>query len=167
MKQALTFERKSLILGCALAALGSLASHAVAQTSVKDAWVRATVFQQKTTGAFMEITSAPGARLLAVATPLAQRTEIHEMKMDGDIMRMAAVPGVDLPAGVMVPFKSGGFHIMMMGLKAPLQPGTVVPLTLTLRGPSGKFETVEVQAPVRPLGLAAPPPHKMGQADKP
>jgi copper(I)-binding protein len=166
MKHSFISRRRALILRFTLAAMGSLAGNAFAQTTVKDAWVRATVFQQKTTGAFMEITSAPGARLLSVATPLAQRTEIHEMKMDGDMMRMAAVPGVDLPAGVMVPFKSGGFHIMMMGLKAPLQPGAVVPLTLTLRGPSGKVETVEVQAPVRPLGLP-PPHHKTGQADKP
>ena len=166
MKQALTFVGPEALAGWTMALLGLFSSGASAQTTAKDAWVRATVFQQKTTGAFMELTSAQGARLLSVATPLAAQTEIHEMKMAGDVMRMAAVSGVDLPAGVPVPFQPGGFHIMMMGLKAPLQPGTVVPLTLTLRGSNGKVETVEVQAPVRPLGLA-PPPNKSAPAEKP
>jgi copper(I)-binding protein len=144
-------------LSAALLCLG-LSTHAQAQTTVKDAWVRGTVAQQKATGAFMQITSASGGKLVAVSSPAAGVVEMHEMKMDGSVMKMAAVPFLDLPAGQPVALKPGGYHVMLMDLKQPLKDGDSVPLTLTLEGKDGKKETLEVKAPVKALG--APQGHE-------
>lgn len=142
----------------ALAAATLLTQAAWAQTEVKEAWVRGTVAQQKATGAFMQITSKQGGKLVSVGSPLAGVVEIHEMKMDGNMMRMAAVPGVDLPAGKAVEFKPGGYHVMMMDLKQTIKAGDTVPLTLTVEGKDGKKETIEVKASVKALGVKADAP---------
>ena len=136
----------------AAAALLALVSAAQAQTTIKDAWVRGTVAQQKASGAFMHITSAQGGKLLSVSTPVAGVAEIHEMAMQGDTMRMRAVPSLELPAGKPVELKPGGFHLMLMDLKAQLKAGDTVPLTLVVEGKDGKRETLEVKASVRALG---------------
>lgn len=123
-----------------------------AQTSVTDAWVRGTVAQQKATGAFMQITSAKGGKLMAVSTPTAAVAEIHEMTMDGSTMKMRALPWLALPAGKAVALKPGGHHLMLMDLKAPLKAGDQVVLTLVIEGQDGRRETLEVKAPVKALG---------------
>lgn len=128
---------------------------ALAQTTVTDLWVRGTVAQQKTTGAFMQLQSAQGGKLLSAASPAAGLVEIHEMKMEGSVMKMAAVSGVDLPAGQTVALKPGGYHVMLMDLKQPLKAGDTVPLTLTIEGKDGKKETLELKAPVKALGAPA------------
>jgi periplasmic copper chaperone A len=134
-------------------ALGAAVSiPAMAQTTVKDPWVRGTVAQQKVTGAFMQITSVQGGKLLSVSTPVAGMVEIHEMKMEGTLMKMAAVDKVELPAGKTVELKAGSFHVMLMDLKQPLKAGDTVPLTLVVEGKDGKKETLEVNAPVKALG---------------
>ncbi|MFO1341049.1 MAG: copper chaperone PCu(A)C [Burkholderiaceae bacterium] len=133
--------------------LAMAASAASAQTTVKDAWVRGTVPQQQASGAFMQITSAQGGRLVAVSTPVAGVAEIHEMKMDGGVMKMAPVAGgLVLPAGKPVELKPGGYHLMLMGLKQQLKGGDNVPLSLTVEGPDGKKETLDLSVPVRALG---------------
>jgi copper(I)-binding protein len=135
---------------------------AQAQTTVTDPWVRGTVAQQKTTGLFAKITSAKGGKLVAVASPVAGVVEIHEMSMDGTTMKMRALPnGLALPAGQAVELKPGGYHVMLTDLKQPLKAGDFVALTLTIEGLDGKQETVEVKAPVKPLGAAAMPAHGM------
>ncbi len=124
-----------------------------AQTTVKDAWVRGTVAQQMATGAFMQITSAGGGKLLSASTPAAGLTEIHEMKMAGSTMQMRALPaGLDLPAGQAVDFKPGGYHLMLMDLRAPLKAGDTLDLTLVILTKDGKRETLVVKAPVKALG---------------
>ena len=135
-----------------LAALVTAAPWVSAQTTVKDAWVRATVPQQKASGAFMRITSATGGKLVAVSSPVAGVVEIHEMSMSGNVMNMHAIPGLDLPAGKAVELKPGGYHVMMMDLKQQMKDGEVVPLTLVVEGKDGKRETIQVEAPVRALG---------------
>ena len=139
-------------LACTLAALISLP--ALAQTTVKDAWVRGTVAEQKATGAFFSITSAQGGKLLSAASPVAGVVQIHEMKMEGSTMRMGAVAALDLPAAKAVELKPGGYHVMLMDLKAPLATGQSVELTLVVEGKDGKQETLRVKAPVRALGAA-------------
>ena len=134
----------------------TLAAPALAQTTTKDAWVRGTVAAQKATGAFMQITSTQGGKLVSAASPVAGVVENHEMKMDGNVMKMAPIPGLDLPAGKMVELKPGGYHVMLMDLKQPLKAGDTVPLTLTVEGKDGKKETLEIKAPVRALGASAP-----------
>ena len=130
------------------------ASAAFGQTTVANAWVRGTVDQQKATGLFAQITSPSGGRLVSVSSPLAGIAEIHEMTMDGEMMRMRAVSALDLPAGKAVELKPGGFHVMLLELKRTLKAGDVVPLTLVIEGADKKRETVEVRAPVRALGDA-------------
>jgi periplasmic copper chaperone A len=125
-----------------------------AQTQVKDAWVRGTVAQQGATGLFAQITSSSGGRLVSAASPLAGTVEIHEMSMDGSVMKMRAVASIELPAGRMVKLEPGGYHIMLMGLKQPLKAGDKVPVTLVVEGAANKRETIQIEAPVRALGDA-------------
>ena len=139
----------------AAAALLALATASFAQTTVKDAWVRGTVAQQKASGAFMQITSAQGGKLVAASSPVAGVVEVHEMAMEGTTMRMRAVPSLELPAGKTVELKSGGYHVMLMDLKQQLKAGDTVPLSLVVEGKDGKRETIEVKAPVRALGADA------------
>ncbi len=147
-------------IACAtLALLTLLALPAQAQTRVTDPWVRGTVAEQKATGAFMQLTSAAGGKLVSVSSPAAGVVEIHEMKMDGSTMHMRAIPGLDLPAGKAVELKPGGYHVMLLDLKAPLAAGSSVDLNLVVEGKDGKRETIVVKAPVRALG-AAMPEHK-------
>ena len=120
-----------------------------AQTvEVKDAWVRATVPGQKGTGAFMNITAKDGAKLVGVSSPVAGVAEVHEMKMDGDIMRMRAVPALELPAGQTVQLKPGGYHVMLMELKQGLPKDSTVPLTLRLQDAKGVETRMDVSVPV-------------------
>jgi copper(I)-binding protein len=136
-----------LLAAAALAA----SSAALAQTAVTDAWVRGTVSGQKATGAFMQLKSAAGAALVSAASPVAGVVEIHEMRMEGDVMRMRAIPKLDLPPNRTVELKPGGYHVMLMDLKQPLRKGEVVPITLRVQGADGKTETLEVKAEVRDL----------------
>ena len=122
--------------------------------TVTDAWARATVQGQKATGAFMKITSKDNAKLIAVSSPVAGVAEVHEMKMEKDVMKMAALPnGLDLPAGKAVELKPGGYHVMLMDLKAPLAKDATVPLTLTLQDAKGVKSTVALKVLV---GMQAP-----------
>ena len=137
------------------------ASGACAQTTVKDAWVRGTVAQQKSTGLFAEITSAKGGKLVSASTSVAGVVEIHEMTMEGDVMKMRALPGgLDLPAGKTVSLKAGGYHVMLMDLKRPLAAGEILTVSLVVEGADKKRETIEVKAPVRALGASSGAEHK-------
>ncbi|MCP5271648.1 MAG: copper chaperone PCu(A)C [Burkholderiaceae bacterium] len=132
-----------------------LAGAAHAQVTVKDAWVRGTVAQQRASGLFAQITSAQGGKLVAASSPVAGVVEIHEMSMEGSTMRMRELTGgLALPAGQAVELKPGGYHVMLMDLKQQLKAGETVPVTLVVEGPDGQRENVEVQAPVRALGAA-------------
>lgn len=122
---------------------------AQAQVKVDDPWVRATVAPQKATGAFMQITSAKAAKVVAVSSPVAAMVEIHEMKMDDGVMRMRAVDALPLPAGQAVALKPGSYHVMLMGLKQPIKAGETVPLTLTVEAEGGQRSAVEVKAVAR------------------
>ena len=128
-----------------------LAFGAQAQTTVKDAWVRGTVAGQKATGLFAQISSAGGGKLVSASSPVAGTVEIHEMAMDGSVMKMRAVPAVELPAGKTVDFKSGGYHLMLLDLKQELKAGDAVPVTLVIEGAGGQRETLEIKAPVKAL----------------
>ena len=135
-----------------MTALAVLALNANAQVTVSDAWARATVPQQKATGAFVRLQASEASRLVAVSSPVAASVEIHEMAMTGDVMQMREVTGIDLPAGQLVELKPGGFHLMLMGLKKPVTVGEALPLTLVFEGKGGKRQTVEVKAEARALG---------------
>ncbi len=133
----------------------AFATTATAQTSVKDPWIRGTVAQQKATGMFAQITSTAGGKLVSASSPVAGVVEIHEMAMEGNVMKMRAVPGLDLPAGKAVDLKPGGYHVMLMDLKQQLKEGETVAVTLVVEGKDGKKETIEVKAPVKALTTPA------------
>ncbi|MEJ6007354.1 copper chaperone PCu(A)C [Paucibacter sp. AS339] len=143
---------KTLI--CSALLLASV--QAWAQVDVSQAWVRATVAQQKATGAFMQLKSQGDARLVEVRSSVAGITEVHEMAMDGSVMKMRAISALDLPAGKAVELKPGGLHVMLMDLKAPIKAGDKVALTLVFEDKAGKkLPAVEVQAEARQLGAPA------------
>ena len=143
----------------AIAALAA-APCALAQVAVMDPWVRGTVAGQTGTGAYMQLKSATDVAVVGVASPVAGIAEIHDMKMDGTVMRMAAVRRLELPANRIVDLKPGGLHVMLMALKRPLKDGERVPITLTVEDKAGQRFTVAVDAPVRPLAAPAPSQHK-------
>jgi copper(I)-binding protein len=140
-----------------LAALIFAAFPVMAQVTVKDPWVRATVSAQKATGAFMQITSVQDVRLIEASSPAAGVVEVHEMVMEKDVMKMRAVKGLDLPAGKTVELKPGGYHVMLMDLKQQMKEGDTVPVTLVVEGKDKKRSTIEVKAPVRPLTAVSKP----------
>ena len=144
----MTHTLKTLFVAAALAATAF--ASAFAQTiDVKDAWVRTSVPGQKATGAFMKITAREGSRLVAASSPVAGITEVHEMKMDGNIMKMRALEnGLELPAGKTVELKPGGFHVMLMDLKGPLAKDSTVPLTLVFKDAKGVESKLELKLPV-------------------
>jgi copper(I)-binding protein len=132
--------------------LASGALHAQ-NVDVRDGWVRSTVPGQKGTGAFMTLTAKDGTRLVGVSTPVAGIAEVHEMKLEGDVMKMRALPGLDLPAGKAVELKPGGYHLMLMDLKQPLAKGADVPVTLRFKDAKGVESQLELKLPA---GTTAP-----------
>lgn len=97
-------------------------------------------------------------RLVSASSPVAGVAQLHEMKMEGDVMKMAELPdGIAIPAGSTVTLSPGGLHIMLMDLKQPLVEGTMVPLTLTFE----KSGTIEIQLAVGAIN-ADEPAHAMG-----
>ena len=135
------------------------AALAQAQIQVEGAWARASVQGQKATGAFMKLTAKDGAKLVSASSPAAGVTEVHEMKMEGDVMKMRAIPALDPPAGRAVELKPGGYHVMLMDLKAPLMKDTVVPLTLVFKDAKGAESKVELKVPVSAVAPAAAHKH--------
>ncbi|WP_426106704.1 copper chaperone PCu(A)C [Massilia sp. TSP1-1-2] len=139
-----------------LLSLLSGAAQAQAQVSVTAPWVRATVPAQASTGAFMHVQSATAVRLVGVRSPVAATVELHKMEMTGSMMKMGAVDGIDLPAGKVVNLASGGYHIMLTGLKRQLKAGEAIELTLLVRGKDGKGDSVTVKVPVKPMTFVSP-----------
>ena len=136
-------------------ALVGLALPAVAQTQVTDAWARATVPHQQSTGAFMTLTADSDSKLIDVQSPVAEIVEVHQMTMDNDVMGMKQVKSVDLPAGKAVRLDPSGYHVMLMKLHQQVKEGEQVPLTLVIEDAKGQKQTLEIQAPVRALNAEA------------
>ena len=132
------------------------ASALAADVDVKAPWVRGTVTGQQATGAFMEVTSKAGATIISASSPVAGVTEVHEMKMDGGVMKMRAIARLELPSGMPVMLAPGGYHVMLMDLKQPLKKGEIVPITLKLEGKNNTVETIDIKAEVRDLTATAP-----------
>ena len=142
--------------GLVFAAIGALATQSAwsANISVTDAWARATMPGQQVSGAYMQILSDADARLVSASSPAVPRVEVHEMRMDGDVMRMREVQAIDLPKGKTVTLQPGGFHIMLMNLPKPIAAGEIIPLTLVVES-GGKRQTVEVKAEARTMSGGA------------
>ena len=151
---------KALVAAALLASAATLPAWA-ANVGVTDAWARATMPGQKVSGAYMQIRSDADARLVGASSPAVPRVEVHEMKMDGDVMRMREVKAIELPKGKTVSLEPGGYHIMLMNLAKPIAAGEIIPLVLTVES-GGKQQTIEVKAEARaPMGGGMPMQHKI------
>jgi copper(I)-binding protein len=142
------------MLAAALASGTALAEEYKANTlRISNAFVRATPPGAKVAGAFMSIENQgkEADRLVSASSPVAGLVEIHEMAMDGGMMKMRAIKGVDLKPGATVELRPGGYHVMLEDLKQPLKQGDQIPVLLTFE----KAGTVEIKVKVEPMGAAA------------
>ncbi|AKJ28674.1 hypothetical protein AAW51_1983 [Caldimonas brevitalea] len=128
---------------------------------VSDAWARPTVAGQPSGAAYLAIENRGQAadKLIAAQLPQANSTELHNMAMEGTVMRMRSVDGVELPPGQTVRLKPGGLHLMLLGLKTPLKTGESLPLTLRFQH-AGELT---VPLTVGPAPTATAPSHGHGQ----
>jgi copper(I)-binding protein len=149
----------ALALAASLAATPSLAlDYKVGSIEIGQPWSRATPSTAPSAGGFLTLTNKGDGpdRLIAVETSAARLAEVHEMKMDGAVMRMRALEnGIALPPGRTVEFKPGGYHVMFIGLKAPFVKDQKVPATLVFE----KAGRVEVEFEVDALGATRPAGH--------
>jgi hypothetical protein len=132
----------------AFAASLVVASAALAQPTqleVDHAWARATPGKADNGAAYVTITSPTADRLVSASTPVAKKAELHTMSMQGMVMKMRPISGVDIPAGQPVSLKPGGEHIMLMGLNEPLREGRSFPLTLDFEKAGPRTVTVTVE----------------------
>jgi hypothetical protein len=129
----------------------TFAASAQAEVIVKDAWIRATVPQQKVGGVFLQIECSSDAKLIEAHSDAAASAELHEMKFDNNIMRMRAIEQLELPAGKSITLKPGGYHLMLMGLKNQVKVGDVIPLTLVIENKDKKRQTVQVKVVAKPI----------------
>ena len=148
------FAGAALLASCALTLVQVTPAAAAAPTvKVTDAWVRVPAPGQKTASAYVELTSDRDAALVAAGSPAAGSVALHSVSMHEGIMRMRAMPRIELPAGKTVKFAPGGLHLMLSDLKRPLKAGDTVTLNLSVQdtGPSkgSALTALEIQAPVR------------------
>lgn len=145
--------------------LAAVCSVSVAQeplVQVNDAWVRQAVKGQSGTGGFMTLTSRVPLTLVGFRSPVSASAELHEMSMQGDVMRMRAIDALPLPAGQPVALQPGGHHLMLMGLTRPLSVGDHLVLTLKLRDGKGQIIKQTIRVPVlatAPAAATASQPH--------
>ncbi len=131
------------------------ADYRLGSLEIGQPWTRATAPTAPAAGGFLTVTNKGTTpdRLIAVRTPVAAQAEIHEMKMDGDVMRMRELDkGLEIPPGATVTLAPGGFHLMLMNLKQPLLKDTRVPVTLVFE----KAGSIDVELSVESMGATHP-----------
>lgn len=145
-----TISKFLLALLCTVLASTSAFSQAV---TVSNPWARATVQGQKGAGVFMTISSPSDVRLVSASSPVAAFGQVHEMRMEGDIMKMHALKdGLEIPAGKTVELKPGSYHVMLMDLKTPLLKDSTIPVTLLFINAKGTESKTELTVPVNAMG---------------
>ena len=145
------FRARHILCGSALvlAALSVSADDFKAgAVTIGHSYARATAAGQTVGGSYFKLQNKGGNdRLVAASAKVSASVEIHEMKMEGDVMRMRQVDGIALPAGQTVELRPGGLHLMIIGLKAPLKAGDKFPMKLRFEK-AGEVEVmVNVEAP--------------------
>ena len=141
----------SLLLACSTAC-----AQPAAPVTVEGAWARSAIPQQGSTGAYMTLTAREPLTLVGAETPAAGIVEIHEMRMEGDVMKMRAADTLPLVPGKPLELKPGGFHFMLMDLQAVFKAGSRIRMTLRFVDAKGAQKKVAVSVPV----AAAPPPRR-------
>lgn len=148
----------SLLLAASLLWTGAASAHdyKLGALEIGHPWARATPATAPAGGAYLSIhnTGSTPDRLISARSPASGLVQIHEMKMEGDVMRMRELEkGLEIPAGATVTLAPGAFHLMMMGLKEPLAQGSTVPLTLVFE----KAGKIDVELAVEGMGATHPP----------
>lgn len=146
MRMASRFALATLLAAC-------VSNLALAETvTVSNPWARATVPGQKGAGIFMTLISAVDSRLMSASSPVAAFGQVHEMRMEGDVMKMHAMKdGLEIPAGKTIELKPGSYHVMLMDLKAPLLKDTTIPVTLLFVDAKGIESKTELTVPVNAM----------------
>lgn len=143
-------QKSHLSLAVLAASLFSAVAFA-GDIQIEKATVRATAPGQETAMGDLHIVSKQAAKLVAVSTPAAQSVELHHMSTDNGMMTMREVKDIELPAGKTVDLGESGYHLMLMGLKSPIQAGKSVPLSVTVQLANKKTVKLDVDAQVTPL----------------
>jgi copper(I)-binding protein len=134
---------------CGPAALGQ--EYQAGSLAILHPYARPTALSQPTGGGYLRvINTGSDDRLVSASAPVAQSVQLHSMLMEGDVMRMREVAAIELPAGQTVDLKPGGWHLMFVGLKAPLAVGQSFPVRLVFE----KAGIVTVEVKVEVLGAA-------------
>jgi copper(I)-binding protein len=138
-----------VIAGIAFSSSLLAQSALVGPIKIENAYTRATVPGQQVAGGFMKIENKGTTdQLVSASSPLAGEVQLHEMAMEGNVMKMRQVKDITVPAGGAVELKPGGLHLMFMNIKAPLAAGETVPVKLKF----AKAGEVEVKMPVNAMG---------------
>lgn len=119
---------------------------AQAELKISDAWVKPTVPGQPVAAAYMKLSADNNVELVEAFSPVAEKTEIHSMSMNGNIMRMKRLDRLPLKAGQVVELKPGGLHIMLITLAHQIKEGEVVPIRLVTQDAHGKKTTITIKA---------------------
>jgi copper(I)-binding protein len=136
-------------VGFGLAGLAQAQNAKVGSVQIENAYTRSTVPGQMVAGGFMKIENKGAVdQLISASSPVAGEVQLHEMAMEGNVMKMRQVKEVVVPAGGAVELKPGGMHLMFMNIKAPLTAGETVPVKLKF----AKAGEVEVKMPVNAMG---------------
>ena len=153
MKKLFTFLFAALIATTTLAGLSLAHEQKLGALILHHAWSRATPAGAKTGAAYVKIenTGDTPDQLLSVASDIAAKTEVHQMTMENDMMKMGPAGVIDIPPHGVVELKPHGLHIMMMGLKKPLTEGDTFPVTLTF-AKAGKVDLQIVVGKVDDMG---------------
>lgn len=130
--------------------------------TAEGAWSRATAPGQDSAMVDMSVTSKQAATLVGFFSPACKSAELHSMTHEGGVMKMREVKEVALPAGQRVNLGESGYHLMLLGLKAPLKEGEAVPLTLSVRLANKRIVKIETKAEVKPLTEARAAPQDGG-----
>lgn len=146
-------SKKVLVLGI-FTAIFSLSATVYAESAklgsleIENAYTRSTVPGQQVAGGFLKIDNNGAAdKLISASSPVAGEVQIHEMAMEGNVMKMRQVKDITVPAGGSVELKPGGYHLMLMNIKGPLAVGDSIPVKLKF----AKAGEVEVRFPVKAM----------------
>jgi periplasmic copper chaperone A len=138
-----------MIKALLLSTLLLISSLAQAEVKISDAWVRATAPGQDIAAAYMNLNSASASTLFYVESASADTVEIHSMSMQNGVMKMRMLEQLELQPNKTEKLAPGGFHLMLFGLKAPLQEGQKVDFTLCFKDKAGKITHQKVSLPVK------------------
>ncbi len=173
-------------LGCALIALSSPAPaadkaemhqgahHEMSQNSaeigdimIMNAWAREGTKSARTGAVYLTLMNAGASAdtLVSVASPVAEKSELHTNIMAEGVMKMRPVEGIEVPAGEAVELARGGLHIMLIGLREQLVEGASFPLTLTFENAGQTSITVPIQD-IAYKASGEGPAHKHGQQNQ-